>query len=29
MTLAEIERAVVRCTRCPELRAYADGVARE
>jgi uracil-DNA glycosylase family 4 len=29
MTLAEIERAVVRCTRCPELRAYTAEVARE
>jgi uracil-DNA glycosylase family 4 len=29
MTLSEIERAVVRCTRCPELRAYAAAVARE
>jgi uracil-DNA glycosylase family 4 len=29
VTLAEIERAVVRCTRCPELRAYAANVARE
>lgn len=29
MTLAEIERAVVGCTRCPELRAYAAAVARE
>lgn len=29
MTLAEIECAVVRCTRCPELRAYTAAVARE
>ena len=29
MTLDEIQRAVVRCTRCPELRAYAAAVARE
>jgi uracil-DNA glycosylase family 4 len=29
VTLAEIERAVVRCTRCPELRAYTAAVARE
>jgi uracil-DNA glycosylase len=28
-SLAAIERAVVRCTRCPELRAYAAGIARE
>lgn len=29
MTLADIERAVVKCTRCPELRAYTAAVARE
>jgi uracil-DNA glycosylase len=29
MSLAEIERAVVRCTRCPELRAYIATIARE
>ena len=29
MDLDAIERAVVRCTRCPELRAYAARVARE
>jgi len=29
MRLAEIERAVVRCERCPRLRAYAAQVARE
>jgi len=29
VTLAEIERAVIRCTRCPELRAYTATVARE
>jgi uracil-DNA glycosylase family 4 len=29
MTLHEIEGAVVRCTRCPELRAYTAAVARE
>lgn len=29
MTLADIERAVVKCTRCPELRAYTAEVARE
>ena len=29
MTLAEIEREVVRCTRCPELRAYTATIARE
>jgi uracil-DNA glycosylase family 4 len=28
-SIAEIARAVVRCTRCPELRAYAARVARE
>jgi uracil-DNA glycosylase family 4 len=28
-SLAAIERAVVRCTRCPELRAYTAGIARE
>jgi uracil-DNA glycosylase len=28
-TLPEIERAIVRCTRCPELRAYTAQVARE
>ena len=28
-TLVEIEKAVVRCTRCPELRAYTAEVARE
>jgi len=29
MDLASIQRRVVRCTRCPELRAYAAAVARE
>ena len=29
MTLAEIERAVIGCTRCPELRAYTAAIARE
>lgn len=29
MSIASIERAVVRCTRCPELRAYCATVARE
>ncbi|HVA34500.1 MAG TPA: uracil-DNA glycosylase [Candidatus Baltobacteraceae bacterium] len=28
-SLAEIDKAVVRCTRCPELRAYTAQVARE
>lgn len=28
-TLAEIEHAVVRCTRCPELRAYTAKIAQE
>ncbi|MGB8907597.1 MAG: uracil-DNA glycosylase [Candidatus Cybelea sp.] len=28
-SIAEIERAVIRCERCPELRAYAARVARE
>lgn len=29
MTLEEIQAAVVRCTRCPELRAYSAQIARE
>lgn len=29
MDLAEIQAAVIRCERCPELRAYAAGIARE
>lgn len=28
-SLSQIERAVVRCTRCPELRAYTAAIARE